>query len=189
MKQRYMDFVPKNKNSIKPAKKPVSKKPAQDFVLDESAVAEPVVAEEPAIEQIAAEELVMMGPEELSEAKSELEEVNIEEFFAVDTNSKRRDVEYGVVEEYRPKFVRTDIDKRPLGQPDAKFAKKDEIKEVKAKKLVGKKAEAVSAPAKKAEEKKADDTLKVPKTRFVNTDKIEKRGTKRRTKRPSNDYF
>ncbi len=175
MKQRYMDFVPKNKNSIKPAKKPVSKKPAQDFVLDESVVAEPVVTEEPAIEQIAAEELVMMGPEELSEAKSELEEVNIEEFFAVDTNSKRRDVEYGVVEEYRPKFVRTDIDKRPLGQPDAKFAKKDEIKEVKAKKLVGKKAETVSAPAKKAEEKKADDTLKVPKTRFVNTDKIEKR--------------
>ena len=86
MKQRYMDFVPKNKNNIKPAKKPVSKKPAQEFVLDESVVAEPVVAEEPAIEQIAAEELVMMGPEELSEAKSELEEVNIEEFFAVDTN-------------------------------------------------------------------------------------------------------
>lgn len=162
MNQRYMDFVPKNKKL--PVKKPVE-------------VRKPVpVAEEPEV----------MNTKATDETPVE-EDVILEDYFAVDDTPRRaraeKSVEYGVIEEYRPKFVRTEIKKRPLGQPDEKFAKSkasaSEIAEVKAKKLVGKKAEGVASSAasekKATSEKKTEETLKVPKARFVNTDKIEKR--------------
>ena len=101
MNQRYMDFVPKNKKL--PAKKPVE-------------VRKPVpVAEEP---EVVNTKVVDETPVE--------EDVILEDYFAVDDTPRRaraeKSVEYGVIEEYRPTFVRTEIKNRPLGQPDEKFA-------------------------------------------------------------------
>ena len=170
MNKRYMDFVPVNR-----AKKLV-KKIEEVGVIDDSIN----VPAEPEVPRTASSEPVT-------------EDVSIEEFFAVNENPRRvtTAVEYGIIEEYRPKFVKTEIKKRPLGQPDGKFAKKADIKELKARKIVGKKAEGVSkasansgatgvsntAEKKAVSDKKSEATLKVPaaKTRFVNTDKIEKR--------------
>ncbi len=105
--------------------------------------------------------------------------VSVEEILVAEDVPHRaqREVEYGVIEEYRPKFVRTEVKKRPLGQPDEKFAKSaaasNEVKALKAQKLVGKKIADTPEPV---QEKKPDaSSMPVPKARFVNTEKIEKR--------------
>ncbi len=174
MNKRYMDFVPKDKKI--PAKKPVKvKKPVP-------------VAEEP--------EVYTMAPtEEVTDAVSD---VSIEEFFAVDDNPRHRaEPDFGVIEEYKPKFVKAEIKKRPLGakpdmrpvnavkpKPVAKPA--TDAASVKAKKIAMRPFTRIAAkpvakpvaPVKKAETpapEKKTETLKVPKTRFVNTEKIEKR--------------
>ena len=187
MNKRYMDFVPKGKKI--PAKKPVK-------------VEKPVpVAEEPEVYTTIEETVEVAGgfeaplapTEELTDVDSD---VNIEEFFAVDNNPRRRkEPEFGVIEEYsRPKFVQTEVKKRPLGaKPDtrplnaAKPAAKpaSDVAAAKAKKIGArpfarpvKPAAKPVAPVKKAEApapEKKNDTLKVPKTRFVNTEKVEKR--------------
>jgi hypothetical protein len=187
MNKQYMDFVPKGKKI--PAKKPVK-------------VRKPVpVAEEPEVYATVEEATVIAGnfdeplapTEEFTDVDSD---VNIEEFFAVDNNPRRRkEPEFGVIEEYnRPKFVQTEVKKRPLGaKPDmravntAKPATKpaSDVAAVKAKKIgtrpFVRPAKPVAKPvasAKKTEApapEKKNDTLKVPKTRFVNTEKVEKR--------------
>ncbi len=161
MNKRYMDFVPKGKNI--PAKKPVEVKKSVP------------VAEEPEVisytEEVVTEEFLDATPD-----------VAIEEFLAVDTNPRRMsEPEYGVIEEYKPKFVQTEIKKRPLGQPEAKkpvntaaFAK---AQKVSARPFM--KAKPAEKPAEKApetpEKKSEKEEFKTPKTRFVNTEKVEKR--------------
>ena len=87
------------------------------------------------------------------------EEVVIEEILAVAT-PRRKEPNYGVIEDYRPTFVGAKVEKRPLGQAPAKPAVKEPA------------AKPVAKPATKAPD---GGMLKVPKTRFVNTEKIEKR--------------
>ena len=199
MNKRYMDFVPKGKKI--PTKKPVEVKKSVP------------VAEEPEVYTVTEETTVvaggfeepMMTTEELTDVDSD---VSIEEFFAVDNNPRHRNTpEFGVIEEYQPKFVKTEVKKRPLGaKPDmrpvnatskpvarpvsgavAKPAAKpaSDVAAVKAKKIgarpfarVPKPAVKPTSSAKKAEtpaSEKKTETLKVPKTRFVNTEKVEKR--------------
>lgn len=177
MNKRYMDFVPKGKKI--PTKKPV-------------AVKKPVpVAEEPEVYAVTKEVVEEISPmEELTDVDSD---VAIEEFFAVDNNPRhKKEPDFGVIEEYQPKFVQAEVKKRPLGaKPDmrqanaAKTAAKpaSDAAAVKAKKIgarpfarAAKPAAKPAAPAKKAETKETkNDTLKVPKARFVNTEKVEKR--------------
>ena len=176
MNKRYMDFVPKGKKI--PAKKPVEVKKLVP------------VAEEPEIYAVTEEVVEELSPmEELTDVDSD---VSIEEFFAVDNNPRhKREPEFGVIEEYQPKFVQTDVKKRPLGaKPDmrpvnaAKTVAKpaNDVATVKAKKIgarpfarVAKPAAKPVAPAKKPEVTEKNETLKVPKARFVNTEKVEKR--------------
>ena len=173
MNKRYMDFVPKGKNI--PAKKPVEvKKPVP-------------VAEEPEVytyteKTVVTEEYVDATPD-----------VAIEEFLAVDDNPRRRnEPEFGIIEEYKPKFVQTEIKKRPLGQPEVRPVPKEVPKpvakpvnvaaEIKAQKIAArpfgkvKPAAVPKAPevAPKDKEPK-EETFKTPKPRFVNTEKVEKR--------------
>ena len=121
--------------------------------------------------------LVKKAPVQVAEEPESA--VSVEEILVAEDISHRvqKEVEYGVIEEYHPKFVRTEVKKRPLGQPDEKFARnaamRDEVRAAKSQKLVGKKTTSVPEPAPK---KKTDvSSMPVPKTRFVNTEKIEKR--------------
>lgn len=185
MNKRYMDFVPKDKKI--PTKKPVKvKKPVP-------------VAEEPEVYTDAQEMVVSSEPEELIAPTEEITDVDsdisIEEFFAVDNSSRRanKEPEFGVIEDYQPKFVQTEVKKRPLGaKPDmrpvnvARSAAKptSDVTAVKAKKIS---ARPFAKPAARAASKPVDsekdaadfekklETLRVPKTRFVNTEKVEKR--------------
>ena len=152
MNKRYMDFVPKNK-------KPVAKQVAAE---------KPV----PVKEEVVVSETVVTTEEDI------LDDATLDEFFAVDTNPRHRnEPDFGVIEEYKPKFVKTEIKKRPLGAKPAVDAAS-----VKAQKIASrpftKPAAPKAAPEKKPEvpaQPAKEETLKVPKTRFVNTEKVEKR--------------
>ena len=88
---------------------------------------------------------------------------------------------YGIVEDYKPKFVRTEVKKRPLSKQEIR----DTLIDAKQKKIVerpvekvAKKAEALTERepwASKAVVKKQSKLIKMPKVPFVNTDKIAKR--------------
>ena len=152
MNKRYMDFVPKNRQPQ--VKKPVEKKEVEVFE-EEIPVEKPVIKPVP--------KPVAKPAPKPAPKKEPVEEISLDDFFAVDDAPKRhqKEVDYGIIEDYSPKFVKTEIKKRPLGHPDEKFASKGKEKEKEEEK----------------KEKKAPtcSTLSVPKARFVNTEKIEKR--------------
>ena len=78
---------------------------------------------------------------------------------------------FGVIEDFQQKFVKTEVKKRPL---NAAEKAKEEVSEIKAKKIL--KEQKVSAPVAEVKEViPKEDTLKVPKSRFVNTEKVKKR--------------
>lgn len=78
---------------------------------------------------------------------------------------------FGVIEDFQQKFVKTEVKKRPL---NAAEKAKEEVSEIKAKKIL--KEQKVSVPAAEVKEvTPKEDTLKVPKSRFVNTEKVKKR--------------
>lgn len=98
------------------------------------------------------------------------------------TFSLKKEPRYGVVEEFRPKFVKTEVEKRPLSQGHF-VGKKSELAEAKAKKIGLKRvANSVEKPVEKSDKiEKAsklveDDTkMKVPKSPFINQVKVAKR--------------
>lgn len=101
----------------------------------------------------------------------------------------RDDAKLGEVEDLNPKFVKTDVPKRPLGDGSARKTAiqqtaKDEAKEVKSKRLIGRfrgktvKAETkgnAKAVSKKEKNATAGSTFVAPKPAFINQDKVVKR--------------
>ena len=86
----------------------------------------------------------------------------------------------GVIENLNERFVSKDVEKRPLG--DGKpLPEKDLAKEAKSKKLIGRrrKNEAAKQPVEKPVEKPAETeakkTYSVPKSPFINQEKVVKR--------------
>ena len=110
-------------------------------------------------------------------AKAELDELKLSQIMKERETVKRAGVsegassKFGVIEDFQQKFVKTEVKKRPLNA--AKKAK-EQITEVKAKKIL-KSPKASALEAKADEEKSKKDTLEVPKSRFVNTEKVKKR--------------
>ena len=82
----------------------------------------------------------------------------------------------GVIEDLNTKFVSKEVEKRPLGGEKPQL-KKSEIKEVKAKKLIGRKtkAQVVEKPVEKPVKKPTQNAYNVPKTPFINQEKVVKR--------------
>lgn len=135
MNKRYMDFVPKNKKV--PVKRPVAvRKPVavaeEPEVYTETYVQETVsfVPEKDFVENVdsvaGSAEFAADGPAGAAtdwsagagSRKSDTEEdINLEEFFSVDNRASRRrkEPDFGVIEDYKPKFVKTEVTKRPLG--------------------------------------------------------------------------
>ncbi len=78
---------------------------------------------------------------------------------------------FGVIEDFQQKFVKTEVKKRPLNNPKKV---KEEVAAVKAKKIL-KEPKAAEVTIEEKKNIKKNDTLNVPKSRFVNTERVKKR--------------
>ncbi len=91
-----------------------------------------------------------------------------------------REPNYGVIEDFQPKFVRAEVEKRPLSR---RKTAGEEVAEAKAKKIEkmpimrkAAKKEAFQEEVAEAPKEEKTETLKVPKKNpFVNTTKVAKR--------------
>ncbi len=99
-----------------------------------------------------------------------------------ETFSLKKGPRYGVIEEFRPKFVKTEVEKRPLSR--SHFTnKKTELTAAKAQKVGLKEvSKPVEKPVEKPEKtennkKSAEDKakMKIPKSPFINQAKVAKR--------------
>lgn len=127
---------------------------------------------------------LLKKPVEAKVAKEEVEEkieqVEIAAGTGNETFSLKKEPVYGVVEDFRPKFVKTEVTKRPLSSQSHFVKKQDELKKAKAEKVSAKKIEKpVEKPvenSKKTEKEKEDKTkMKIPKSPFINQAKVAKR--------------
>ena len=145
MNKRYIDFVPVNK--ARTAK-------------DERASAEP---------QVVATEVSEFEINEIFEAKSAKAGVS----------TGRKEPKFGVIEDFKPKFVKTEVEKRPLSNPETAKKKAAELKAKKIAKMsvMSKKAAPKEAAVNSevATSKAEKESLKIPKSPFVNTEKVAKR--------------
>ena len=160
MNKRYMDFVP-SKTAKAPVEKAVAKKP----VAAKKTVAPRVVTKtmKTAKPRVVREELIVEDRLEVSTGN-----------FTI-----KKEPKYGVVEDFRPKFVKTEVPKRPLSKSHF-VASKGELAEAKSVKVTAKKmVKPVEKPVEKSEktEKKTEDKakMKIPKSPFINQAKVAKR--------------
>ena len=170
MNKRYMDFVPVGTTKVTKVTRVVKpepeSRPEPEFEPEYELESESIVRK-PHITELSEFEI-----SEMFEAREERPRAGV--------SVGGREPKYGVIEDYQPKFVKAEIEKRPLSKQKTA---KEEAKEVKAKKIermpVMKKAVKKEAPkeevAEKPKEEKAE-ALKIPKkTPFVNTEKVTKR--------------
>ena len=99
-----------------------------------------------------------------------------------DTFSLKKEPQYGVVEDFRPKFVKTEVEKRPLSRSHF-TTKKSELAAAKSVKVAAKKLEKpVEKSVEKSKKTEKDtkavedkDKMKIPKSPFINQGKVVKR--------------
>ena len=148
MSGRYIDFVPANK------KKTTKQKPAAKV---------PVAKVDGRIKTTP----------EIKYEKVIVEEDIVES--SADTFSLKNDPEYGVIEDLHPRFVKTEVPKRPLSQRRS-MDRKSDVVAAKAEKIAAKK---IATPVKNSnmpdEAKEDSDKMKIPKSPFINHAKVIKR--------------
>lgn len=153
---------------------------------------------------------VVEPAEPVKQARREVPTTEVADDFQMDEIFEERSVanggagsavKLGVIEDRGPKFVKTEVEKRPLSGGNAKKSSlEDEIREAKAEKLVGKSrlthrkmsvhegamtalvakqvatgAEPVEKPTEKPAEKPASKEATVSVPKFVNLEKVKKR--------------
>lgn len=167
MNKRYIDFVPaKGKTAVRSVSRPVSKPvakpgPRSISVVSNSAAKKPTP--KPAPKKIT---------RRIAPTRDDFE---IEEMFAERKQpvgvSASKGVKFGVIEEYQPKFVKTEVKKRPLGVAG------NSQRGVPSKKVVKKPVQKpVVNPAQKPVVKPAYRSAPLgQRTTFLNTNKVEKR--------------
>lgn len=143
MNKRYMDFVPVDKKSA--PKRATS--------------ATSLTVRKGASKRVAPKKPVTKDPDEIP-----LEEMFEERARPAGVSTGLNEPKYGVIEDYRPKFVRTEVTKRPLGTKNN--AKKPEMKPA---------IKPATRPVMKSVAKPAMKPVARPITKFLNTNKIEKR--------------
>ena len=155
MNKKYMDFVPSTAAKA-PVKRVVAKKSVTKVATKKSVTKK-------AAPRVVREELVV---------KEDRLEVGAETF------SLKKEPKYGVIEDFRPKFVKTEVPKRPLSRGHF-AASKSELAEAKAVKVGAKKVEkpakAVEKPVEKSEKIESKAEMKIPKSPFINQAKVPKR--------------
>ena len=152
MNKKYIDFVP-SRVAKRPSASAVPKKPVGDNVRPEAVRSKRIY-----------EELV-------------LEEDELE--VGAETFALKKEPRYGVVEDFQSKFVKTEVQKRPLSKGNSAVAR-DSLAEAKSVKVAAKKlTRPVEKPVEKSEQtgEKAEDKakMKIPKSPFINQAKIAKR--------------
>lgn len=159
MNKKYIDFVPSKAVKV-PQKKVAAKKSMEKKVVLKTVAPKDAIG---AGVGVVREE--MMLQEEVFETGAE-------------TFSLKKEPRYGVIEDFRPKFVKTEVQKRPLSKGHFAFSK-NELAEAKAEKIAAKKLEKSGKFTEKSDslEKKVEDKtkMKIPKTPFINQSKIAKR--------------
>ena len=168
MNKKYIDFVPASSKAGASARKTsVKKVPAVGRAVSKVVAAKrskPVAKRKT---EVVREEVVLQ--EDILETGAE-------------TFSLKKEPKYGVIEDFRPKFVKTEVEKRPLSRSHF-VAGKNELAEAKAQKVAAKKLEkpgaVVEKPVEKSDlsEKKVEDKakMKIPKSPFINQAKVAKR--------------
>ena len=97
------------------------------------------------------------------------------------TFSTEKKVKLGVVEPLTPKFVKTDVPKRPLSEKPHFKTDETSIARLKAKK-VGNLKKTADKPVENSKKKAEKSTYKTPKQPFINQDKVVKRPLSRSAK-------
>ena len=172
MNKRYIDFVPVDRKSA-PKVKAASSKMASNKVVSGKASASKAPSGEVPVRNGAPKRMV---PKKKITRK-ETNEVPVEEMFEEKPRPagvSSGEAKFGVIEDYRPMFVKTDVKKRPLG------AKEEARKPAPAKpamvKLTGAKAASSGVSGTAVAKKPAPaKPIRPVKTNFINTNKIEKR--------------
>lgn len=197
MNKRYIDFVPTQKTDksasgrTKQAKPVVVTRPAKRVMVPErtTGVQRPATrrvtsAVKPSAARVTANPAVK--PVARSTVKSAVKPVSKPAVAAPkETTAKvaftgEKDMLLGVIENVGPKFVKTDVPKRPLSST-SHFAKTG-VAAAKAKKITGVRSTVAPAAAKrgksveaKSAQKKNSSTYIPPKTPFINQEKVQKR--------------
>lgn len=148
MNKKYIDFVP-SRVAKKPSVSATPKKSA-GYAVRSGAIKSKKVYEELVLEE------------------DELE-------VGAETFTLKKEPRYGVVEDFQSKFVKTEVQKRPLSKGNS-VATRDSLAEAKSVKVAAKK---LTGPVEKPEQtgEKAEDKakMKIPKSPFINQAKIAKR--------------
>ncbi len=177
MNRRYIDFVP-SKPMEKKASIGSERAVRETRVVRETKVvyrsvptkkAEPAVKTRPAVKPVARP---VAKPATMPVMKTSVKA-------GASGFSIKNEPKLGVIEDLQPKFIKTEVEKRPLS--DGKV-KKDTAKEAKAKKIsLRKKPKNVEKPEEKAVEKTENTKIekaqvfKTPRPPFINQDKVVKR--------------
>lgn len=167
MNKRYIDFVPvtkKGANPRPPVKVVKKSAPKKEAVKESEEVEKPIV-------QVEKEEVNLSRD---AGGQDETKELPIEELFVEKTEFLTDDfgdvTQFGVIEDYHPKFVQVEVKKRPLGaKPVAKPAVKPAVKTASAASGTG-----TAVVAKKTATKKPAPAG-ATRANFINVGKIEKR--------------
>ena len=164
MNKKYIDFVP-SRAVKKPVGRGVTKKSVTKKVEKKELVSKKSIPE------VVQPEIDLMH-EELSVGDGNLD-------MEADTFSLKKEPRYGVVEDFRPKFVKTEVPKRPLSKGHF-ISKRSELTEAKSVKVSARKVgKPVEKPVEKSAvlgEKSKDKTkMQIPKSPFINQAKVPKR--------------
>lgn len=179
MNRRYMDFVPAKRNY---SAKTLPKRQAV-FIRDITEEKEPEwptggTIADGRVASVRHDDIVQRNVtrEEIKQTVYEASDDGLEEVSydtKADTFSIKNEPEYGVIEDYHPKFVRAEVEKRPLSKSHF-VINKTEVTEIKAQKIKKRPAARDElAMAEKPNEVKG--TLNIPKTPFINHNKVAKR--------------
>ena len=171
MNKKYMDFVPAGSQA-----KTAMGKAAPKATVAKKVVKKTTIARKP----VSTVKIQRKTSPKAARKEAVLQEDILE--VGAETFSLKKEPRYGVVEDYRPKFVKTEVAKRPLSRGHF-VAQKSELAEAKAINVTAKKlkkpARLVEKPVEKSTEteKKAEDKakMKIPNSPFINQNRIEKR--------------
>ena len=89
--------------------------------------------------------------------------------------SVKKEPKLGVIEDLNPKFVNTNVPKRPLSQASHFKTQKTGVMAAKAKKVGVRGATTVEKPVENSKKKVVSSVYSAPKSPFINQDKIQKR--------------
>ena len=161
MSQKYIDFVPSKKPSSKKASLRAAGQTAKPRKTQPRTVPQARKGKDREVSYVRSEQLAELMTAKVATRAS--------------TFSIKKEPEYGVIEDFHPKFVKAEVEKRPLSRGHFS-ASGSELSELKSRKI---ERGMQGVPAKKSEGNSGavdnKKTLAIPKTPFIAKAKVNKR--------------